>query len=315
MNSKGAQVRSSSYCPPLPKGRSPAGPKLIHNARMQHDTFYADDGETLHLRHSGSGTPLLLLHGWTASHAAWSPLVEPLAKHHRVLRPDARGHGGHVLKVNPVPDVKRLARDVINLLDHFELDQVAAVGHSMGALTLWQCLRDFGPERFSHLTFIDQSPKLLTDDTWSGGIYGDFDRARAQRFVDDLKAVFAEAVLRLIAFGLNTKARETYLRNSSGWRAARDALRHVDATAAIAIWQSLVASDFSDVLASIKVPTLLAYGTCSNFYTEEVARFVAAQIPHASLHFYEGADHCPHLMQPERFVRDLMRNYGLADLS
>jgi pimeloyl-ACP methyl ester carboxylesterase len=257
----------------------------------------------------------LLLHGWTASHAAWSPLVEPLAKHHRVLRPDARGHGGHALKVNPVPDVKRLARDVINLLDHYEIDQVAAVGHSMGALTLWQCLSDFGNERFSHLTFIDQSPKLLTDDTWRGGIYGDFDRARAQRFVDDLRADFAEAVLRLIAFGLNDKARETYLRNSSGWRAVRDSMRHVDATAAVSIWNSLVAADYRAVLASIKVPTLLAYGTCSNFYTEEVARFVAAQLPHASLHFYEGADHCPHLMQPERFVRDLMRNYGLADLS
>ena len=292
-----------------------AGGKLIHNGQMQYDTLYADDGEALHIRLSGSGTPLLLLHGWTASHAAWSPLVEPLSKHHRVLRPDARGHGGHALKVNPEPDVKRLARDVINLLDHYEIDQVAAVGHSMGALTLWQCIRDFGVDRFSHLTFIDQSPKLLTDDTWRGGIYGDFDSVRAQRLVDDLGLDFAEAVLRLIAFGLNDKARETYLRNSSGWRAVRDSMRHLDATAAVSIWNSLVAADYRAVLASIKVPTLLAYGTCSNFYTEEVARFVAAQIPHASLHFYEGADHCPHLMQPERFVRDLMRNYGLADLS
>ena len=292
-----------------------AGGKLIHNGQMQYDTLYADDGEALHIRLSGSGTPLLLLHGWTASHAAWSPLVEPLSKHHRVLRPDARGHGGHVLKVNPEPDVKRLARDVINLLDHYEIDQVAAVGHSMGALTLWQCIRDFGVDRFSHLTFIDQSPKLLTDDTWRGGIYGDFDSVRAQRLVDDLGLDFAEAVLRLIAFGLNDKARETYLRNSSGWRAVRDSMRHLDATAAVSIWNSLVAADYRAVLASIKVPTLLAYGTCSNFYTEEVARFVAAQIPHASLHFYEGADHCPHLMQPERFVCDLMRNYGLADLS
>lgn len=274
---------------------------------MQHDTLNADDGEALHVWISGSGTPLLLLHGWTASHAAWSPLVASLASHYRVLRPDARGHGGHAVKHNPVPDVQRLARDVINLLDHFEIDRVAAVGHSMGALTLWQCLRDFGPERFSHLTFIDQSPKLLTDAAWRGGIYGDYDAARAQRFEDDLGADFAEAVLRLIAFGLNDKARDTYLRNTSGWRVVRDALRHVDATAAMAIWKSLVAADYRDVLPGIKVPTLLAYGTCSNFYTEETARFVASQLPHARLSFYEGADHCPHLMQPERFVAELTR--------
>ncbi len=252
---------------------------------MQHEAITADDGELLHVHLSGRGSPILLLHGWTASHAAWSPLVAPLSEHYRLLRPDARGHGGHALTVNHAPDVKRLARDVINLLDHFEIERIAAVGHSMGALTLWQCLQDFGTARFTHLAFIDQSPKLVTDDTWNAGIYGDFDSARAQRFINDLEADFVEAVLRLIAFGLNDKARETYLSNSSGWRAARDALHSIDPQPAIAIWKSLVAADYRDVLPTIKVPTLLAYGTASNFYPEEAARFVASRMPRARLSF------------------------------
>ena len=183
---------------------------------MQHETISADDGEQLHIRLSGSGTPILLLHGWTSSHAAWAPLIKPLAGQHRLLRPDARGHGGHPLSATRAPDVRRLARDVINLLDHYEIGRVVAVGHSMGALTLWQCIRDFGCERFSHLAFIDQSPKLLTDDIWSGGIYGDFDSAHAQRLIDEFESEgnFVEAVLRLIALGLNDKARATYLRNT-----------------------------------------------------------------------------------------------------
>ena len=273
---------------------------------MKHDLIHADDGEPLHVRQSGSGTPILLLHGWTANHAAWSPLIDALSTHHCLLRPDARGHGGHPLSVNPAPDVKRLARDVINLLDFYGIERVAAVGHSMGALTLWQCLRDAGPGRFSHLAFIDQSPKLLTDDTWHGGIYGDFDNAHAQRLLDDLGGDFAEAVLRLIALGLNDKAKETYLRNSSGWRAARESLQRMDPAPAIAIWQSLVAADYRDVLPAITVPTLLAYGTASNFYTAETARFVAEQIPHAHFSRYDGADHCPHVLQPERFAAELI---------
>lgn len=273
---------------------------------MQHEVITADDGEQLHVHVSGSGTPILLLHGWTASHAAWAPLVATLSKHHRLLRPDARGHGGHVLTVNHEPDVKRLARDIINLLDHFEIESIAAVGHSMGALTLWQCIKDFGTERFSHLAFIDQSPKLMTDDTWHLGIYGDFDSARSQRFIDDLEADFVEAVLRLVAFGLNDKARETYLRNSSGWRAAREALRNIKPQSAIAIWKSLVAADYRDVLPSIEVPTLLAYGTQSNFYSGEAARFVASCMPQARLSFYEGADHGPHILQPDRFASELL---------
>jgi pimeloyl-ACP methyl ester carboxylesterase len=272
---------------------------------MQHDTLRADDGELLHVRLSGSGTPLLLLHGWTSSHAAWSPLLAPLAPRHRLLRPDARGHGGHPPTVNRAPDIGRLARDVINVLDHYAIERVAAVGHSMGALTLWQCIRDFGTQRFSHLAFIDQSPKLLNDAAWDGGIYGDFDASRAQRLSDELGDDFVEAVLRLIALGLNDKARATYLRNTAGWRAVREALRDVDAPAAIAIWKTLVAADYRDVLPAIDVPVLLAYGSASNFYTLATARYVAAHIPHARLSVYAGADHCPHLVQPERFAREL----------
>jgi len=273
---------------------------------MHHETVTADDGEQLHVQRSGSGSPILLLHGWTASHAAWAPLVAPLSKHHLLLRPDARGHGGHALSMNHEPDVQRLARDVIHLLDHFEIERVAAVGHSMGALTLWQCIRDFGTARFSHLAFIDQSPKLMTDNTWHAGIYGDFDRAGAQCFIDQLEADFVEAVLRLIAFGLNDKARETYLRNSSGWRAARESLRNINPQSVIAIWKSLVAADYRDVLPGIKVPTLLAYGTASNFYPRETAQFVASRIPQAHLSFYQGADHCPHVLDPDRFAAELV---------
>jgi pimeloyl-ACP methyl ester carboxylesterase len=276
---------------------------------MQHNIIHADDGELLHLHQMGHGIPVLLLHGWTASHSAWSPLLKPLNLQHPgvcLLRPDARGHGGHTLQVNSAPDVRRLARDVINLLDQLQIDRVAAVGHSMGALTLWQCIQDFGTQRFSHLAFIDQSPKLITDAHWRGGIYGDFDAAQSQRFVNDLDEDFAESVLRLAAFGLNAKARETYLRNSSGWRAAREALRRLDAPPQIAIWQSLVAADYRAVLPLIDVPTLLAYGSCSNFYTEETAGDVAAHIPQARLSIYETADHGPHLSQPERFASELV---------
>ncbi len=273
---------------------------------MLKDDVLADDGEVLQVYRCGSGPALLLLHGWTANHAAWSPLLALLSEKFTLLRPDARGHGTHHIRVNPRPDVQRLARDVIHILDHYRLQKVAAVGHSMGALTLWQCLRDFGVERFSHLTFIDQSPKLVTDATWQGGIYGDFDADRSAQFLADLALDFTESVLRLGANGLNDKARATYARNSSGWRAAREALGQIEPSVAIAIWTSLVAADYRDVLPHIGVPTLLAYGTASNFYDGDTARYVAAHMPDALLSWYEGADHSPHLADPARFAAELV---------
>jgi pimeloyl-ACP methyl ester carboxylesterase len=277
------------------------------------ETFIADDGEPLHLRTSGSGTPILFLHGWTSSHTVWRPLLEGLTPHHRLLRPDARGHGGHHLRLTQTPDVARLARDVENLLDHYGLEKLAVVGHSMGALTLWQYIRDHGCERLSHICIIDQSPKLVTDATWANGIYGDFDAARSQALLDDLETDFAEAVLRLIAHGLNARSRETYDRNSSGWQESRKNLQQLDPQPQIAIWKSLVAADYRDVMPLIKVPTLLSFGAQSNFYTAATAQYLLTHIANAQLSCYEKADHCPQLIDPLRFTAELLEFLALPN--
>ena len=265
----------------------------------------ADDGETLDVTLRGQGTPIVLLHGWSASHAAWSPLVESLSKHHRVIRPDARGHGQHRISTAQPPDLARLARDLLNILDALAIEQAVVAGHSMGALTLWRYIGDYGTARLSRLCFIDQSPKLSTDAEWHNGIYGDFDAARSACFVAELQAEPVESIMRLVANGLNAKALASYQRNSTGWRVLRQELAKLDAAPLIAIWQSLVAADLRPVLPRIDRPTLLVYGSASNFYTEATARYVAEHTPGATLRFYPDADHCPHLLQPDQFVADL----------
>lgn len=275
--------------------------------------FFADDGAKLHVAISGEGPPIVLLHGWTSSHQEWFPFLSELNTRHRVFRWDARGHGGHPLGRHQPPTVERMARDLQNLLEHFALAKVAAVGHSMGALTLWQYIRDFGTERLSRLCFIDQSPKLLTDASWTHGIYGDFDQSRAAELMSGLQDDFAEGVLRLTAFGLNQRAREKYLAGASGWERSRNSLRVQDPKPLLECWKSLTAADYRDVLQHINIPSLLVYGGESNFYSSATARYVASQIPDAILHIYEGTDHSPHQWQRERFARDLISFFNQPD--
>lgn len=270
------------------------------------DHFIADDGEKLYLKISGDGPPLVMLHGWTASHVEWFPYLAELNKRHTVYRWDARGHGGHRLQSGNQPTVSRMARDLENLFEHFGLASVCAVGHSMGALTLWQYIRDRGCSRLARICLIDQSPKLVTDDGWPHGIYGSFDADRADGFLAQLHDDFAETVLRLGALGLNRRAREKYEGNAKGWQKSREWLQQLDAKPLISCWQSLTEADYRMVLSEISIPTLLIYGGESNFYHTATAQYVRDSIPDALLHIYEGTDHSPHQWQRERFVQDLL---------
>lgn len=269
--------------------------------------FFADDGEKIHVYQTGTGAPpVVMLHGWTASHQEWFPFLPELAARHQVLRWDARGHGGHTLTQPAAPTVQRMAQDLHNLLSHFDLTEAVVVGHSMGALTLWQYIRDHGCERLGKVCLIDQSPRLVTGPDWQHGIYGDFDPDRSAHFLEELTQDFPEAVLRLGAFGLNQRARQKYLENAKGWEKARIVLRELEAQPLIDCWRSLTEADYRDVLEHIDVPALLVYGGDSNFYHSETAHYVAKHIPRSILQIYEGTDHSPHQWQRERFVTDLL---------
>lgn len=268
--------------------------------------FFADDGEKIHFQTSGEGQPILMLHGWTASHLEWLPFLDYLTQKHRVIRWDARGHGGHPLTHDTVPNVQRMAHDLRNLLEHFNLHEVTVVGHSMGALTLWQYIQECGCDRIGKVCFIDQSPKLVTDDNWSNGIYGNFNAKRSAAFLAELEEDFAESVLRLTAHGLNVRAREQYDAGSRGWERERQRLKELNPDPLIACWKSLAEADYRKVLEKINIPALLIYGGESNFYCNATAHYVSNNIVDSVLHIYEKTDHSPHQWQRDRFTHDLL---------
>jgi pimeloyl-ACP methyl ester carboxylesterase len=268
--------------------------------------FLADDGERIYLQVSGEGRALILLHGWTSSRQEWLPFVDQLSVHHRVFRYDARGHGGHHPTNQTEPTVQRMAQDLRNLIERFDLRETVVVGHSMGALTLWQYINDYGCDRLSKVCFIDQSPKLLTDDQWPHGIYGDFNDRQAASFLQALKSDFAESVLTLSAYGLNKRAREKYKENAQGFEKIRSILEKLDPLPLIRCWQSLTEADYRETLARIAIPTLLIYGGESNYYHSTTAHYVHRQIAGAILRIYENTDHSPHQWQRERFSSDLL---------
>ena len=81
----------------------------------------------------GPGTPLLLLHGWTASaDLNWFAQYEALrAAGHRVVAIDHRGHG-RGLRTYVDFTLEDCADDAVAVAEHLGLGPVTAVGYSMG---------------------------------------------------------------------------------------------------------------------------------------------------------------------------------------
>lgn len=107
----------------------------------------------LHVRESGSGLPVVLLHAFPLSSAMWLDQRNGLGKRCRVVTPDQRGFGGSPLGADE-PSLDHVADDVAALLDGLGLDQVVLGGLSMGGYAAMAFLRRH-PRRVRALLLAD----------------------------------------------------------------------------------------------------------------------------------------------------------------
>src|SRR5688572_21559564 len=102
------------------------------------------DGIKIHYLELGrSGTPVILIHGYTANaEGKWikSNIAQTLAKNHRVIAIDARGHGKSDKPHDPNKYGPRMAADVIELMDRLKIAKAHIHGYSMGGGILTQLL-------------------------------------------------------------------------------------------------------------------------------------------------------------------------------
>src|SRR5438128_12509715 len=62
-------------------------------AQTVHSRFATVNGVRLHYLEAGTGSPIILLHGFGETSHMWLPLIPKLAVNHRVIAPDLRGSG------------------------------------------------------------------------------------------------------------------------------------------------------------------------------------------------------------------------------
>ncbi|MBT6584807.1 MAG: alpha/beta hydrolase, partial [Gammaproteobacteria bacterium] len=94
-------------------------------------------GGELHYRVSGTGKPLLLLHGYSGYGEQWRGFLDEFVDNYKVIAVDLPGHG-QSSKLRSSFIIADAARDMWQLMDHLGVKQIHGVGSSAGGMTLLQ---------------------------------------------------------------------------------------------------------------------------------------------------------------------------------
>jgi pimeloyl-ACP methyl ester carboxylesterase len=236
---------------------------------------------------SGAGTPLVLLHAFPLDGRMWAPQVEALAGTYQVIVPDLRGFGAARDQAVEDAGMDLLADDLLRLLDERGLDRVVLGGLSLGGYVALAFLRHH-PDRVSGLVLLDTKATA------------DGDQARADR-LKMAERVLAEGNDFVPEVMLPKLLGETTREHRPEVVSRVAALIREQTPQAIAGAQRGMAAraDTTDVLGSIKIPTLVITGEDDAVTGPEVGRDLAAGIPGARVLLVEEAGHLVNLEQPE----------------
>jgi 3-oxoadipate enol-lactonase len=263
---------------------------LTRNNRAEDRTFDCTDGGRLRYSTAGSGEPVVLVHGLGLDASMWDAQWPMLEQEFRAIRYDIRGFGGSAVPEGPYSHCD----DLLGLLDFLEAQPAHVIGLSMGGhLALRFAIEQ--PNSVRSLTLIDSALEGYSwSEAWSRGM--DKIRSAAKN-------------------GAVGAAKQLWLAHELFAPAQRDPQL---ATALAAMVERYSAWHWWNVdpvrrppplaitaLATVSLPTLVLVGELDLPDFQAIARRLAAEIPHATLHTIAGAGHMANMEAPAA-VNDLV---------
>lgn len=129
------------------------------------DQFFDSAGVRIRYVEQGSGPAIVLMHGYTGTldrHFIANGVFANLARDHRVIAIDLRGHGMSGKPHDSAAYGEEMARDVVRLLDHLKIQRAHVLGYSLGAMIAGR-LATLHPDRLITVNYIASLPLRTTD--------------------------------------------------------------------------------------------------------------------------------------------------------
>ncbi|MEX2108176.1 MAG: alpha/beta hydrolase [Solirubrobacterales bacterium] len=257
-------------------------------------------GTELHYERAGSGEPMLLVQGMSATHMTWGrPFLSSLERDFECTVFDNRGMGKSGRAEMPFMIVD-LADDALALLDALEIERAHVVGISMGGM-IAQELALANPERVRTLTL---------GATYCGGPEGSLMAPEDLQLLGEAFASGDPERVRRAMWEINLSP--TYREDDSRYAAFLEMAEALPAPAEVVMqqMQACAAHGTADRLGQLAPPTMVIHGTADRLLRVSNGLEIAALLSIEPT-LLEDVGHMFWWEQPERSA-ELIREHALA---
>ena len=261
------------------------------------------DNTHLYFKDWGSGTPVVLIHGWPLSADSWDDQAMAIANAgHRAIAYDRRGFGRSSQPWDG-NDYDTLADDLAAVLEHTGARDAVLVGFSMGGGEVARYLSRHGAAGISKAILVSSVLpfRLKTEDNPVGTEQAAFDKTAAALNEDRAK-FYTGFFEKFFGVGTGTAPVSKELLAWAHGLAMQSSLR-----AALEALKAFSTTDFRPDMAAFTLPTLFIHGTEDvTVPIDGSSRVAAALVPGSTLIEYAGAPHGLFATHKARLTRDLL---------
>jgi len=237
------------------------------------------NGVEIEYQVTGSGEPLLMLHGFgECIDQSWGAIAPEFAKSYRVIAINQRGHGR---STNPSGKFthRQSAEDTKNLMDALGIKSATAIGFSSGGMTLLHLATRY-PDRLSKIVVVGATTH-----------FGE----QARRI---MRSVASE--------GLPPEVRKQFLKCATRGPAQADELvRQFGSFKDSYTDMNFKAAD----LAKVKARTLIVHGDRDEFFPVSIPVSMYAAIPKSELWIVPRGDHSPTAGAPPNIFTQTVKSF------
>jgi pimeloyl-ACP methyl ester carboxylesterase len=243
----------------------------------------------------GKGPPILLAHGMWCDAGMFSGMAAHLARDHRVLIPDLRGHGQSTVPGQPWR-IADISDDLATIMDQLDCEQVTLAGFSMGGMAAVDFALRY-PARVSQLALICSSaareaPIRRLEITALATL---IERVGPPHFLPraTARAAFSAAYQR---------------DNPADFRRWAETVAAMDPPAMVQALRAVAGrEDLLGRLGEIRVPTLIVTGSADHVVAPRRSLEMRRRLPRARLVQLQGAGHAAPVERAEE-VAGLLRD-------